>query len=67
MVTLFPFDPSLLHFVFIETDSGARDHVLADDYTFFESEEFDKLCGRLEIRIRTCCAGLFEISELSMT
>lgn len=67
MVTLFPFDPSLLHFVFIETDSGAWDHVLADDYTFFESEEFDKLCGRLKIRIRTCCAGLVEISELSMT
>ena len=66
LATQYPYVPSLLHFVLTDTDNGVWDHVLAEEYTFFESEQFDTLCERLETRNRTCCAGLVEINEILM-
>lgn len=54
---------TLLLFIFMNNDNGAWDHVLANEYAFFESEEVDTLCERLETRIRTCCMGLVEIDR----
>lgn len=53
----------LLLFIFTNNDNGAWDHILVNDYAFFESEEVDTLCERLETRIRTCCVGLVEVDR----
>lgn len=47
----------------MDNDNGAWDHVLVDDYAFFESGKADAMCEKMETRIRTCCVGLVEVDR----
>ena len=56
-----PLPPTLLGFEFIE--DGVSSHQLHQDPTLLQYSTVQELCGRVETRILTRCAGLVEIDE----